>query len=293
MKVTATHGAPLAIIAGGGVVPLIVARAATQAGRPVHIVGLQGEADPGIAAYPHHWQKWGEIGRLFDALREAGTADIVVVGGITHRPDFRSIGLDFGTVKLLPEILSVMRGGDDSVLSAAIKFLERRGFRVIGAHEVARDLVADPGCLTQHRPSMNDQADAIAAAAAAEAIGQLDAGQAAVSVGGHIVALEASEGTDAMLARVLDLREAKRISWRGRAGVLAKCAKPQQDLRIDMPAIGPRTIDGVAEAGLAGIFVEAGKVMLADRDAIIARADAAGLFILADALPSPDSRPSR
>ena len=276
------------MIAGGGTVPLIVARAAADAGRPVLIVGLEGEADPGIADFPHHWQKWGHLGRLVDILRDHGSGDVVIVGGVTRRPDFRSIGLDMGTAKLLPEILSVMKGGDDTVLSGAVKLLERRGFRVLGAHEIARELVADPGCLTRRQPSDKDRADALSAAKAAEAIGRLDAGQAAVSVGGHVVALEGSEGTDAMLARVRDLREAKRISWRGRAGALAKCSKPQQDLRIDMPAIGPRTVDGVAEAGLAGIFIEAGKVMLVDRSEIIARADAAGLFILADTLAPPD-----
>jgi DUF1009 family protein len=282
---TATPTPPLSIIAGGGEVPLIVARAAADAGRSVQIIGLEGEADAGISAFPHHWQKWGQLGRLIDLLRAHGT-EVVIVGSVSGRPDFKSIGLDLGTAKLLPEILSVLAGGDDSVLSGAVKLLEKRGFKVLGAHEVARNLVAEAGCLTRRQPNDKERADALAAAAAAEAIGRLDAGQAAVSVGGHIVALEGSEGTDAMLARVKQLRESKRIGWRGRSGVLAKFSKPQQDLRVDMPAIGPRTVDAVAEAGLAGIFVEAGKVMLVERPEIVSRADKAGIFVLAGGAPA-------
>jgi DUF1009 family protein len=275
--------APLSVIAGGGEVPLIVARAARAAGRSVQIIGIEGEATAGIAEFPHHWQKWGHLGRVLDLLSAHG-GEIVIVGSISGRPDFRSIGLDIGTAKYLPEILSVMaKGGDDSILSGAVKFLERRGFNVVGAHQVAHELVAESGCLTRTQPSDAGRRDAAVAAEAAQAIGRLDAGQAAVAVGGHVVALEGSEGTDAMLARVKQLRESKRIGWRGHAGVLAKFAKPQQDLRVDMPAIGPRTVDAVADAGLAGIFVEAGKVMLVERPEIIARADKAGIFVLAGA----------
>lgn len=285
-----SHSAPLSIIAGGGEVPLIVARAARAAGRPVQIIGIDGEAGAGIAEFPHHWQKWGQLGSVLDLLSAHGN-QVVIVGSVSGRPDFRNIGLDMSTVKLLPEILSVMAGGgDDSILSGAVKILEKRGFRVLGAHEIATDLVAGVGCLTRKRSSDIDHTDAVAAAEAAHAIGRLDAGQAAVAIGGHIVALEGSEGTDAMLARVKQLRESKRIGWRGRAGVLAKFSKPQQDLRVDMPAIGPRTVDAVAEAGLAGIFVEAGRVMLVQRPEIIARADEAGIFVVAGAAPTETKR---
>ncbi len=150
---------------------------------------------------------------------------------------------------------------------------------------MALELVAATGCLTRRQPSDAERTDAGTAAAAALAIGKLDAGQAAVSIGGHVVALEGSEGTDAMLARVKQLRESKRIGSRGRVGVLAKFSKPQQDLRVDMPAVGPRTVDAVVQAGLAGIFVEAHKVMLVERLEIISRADKAGLFVAAGTAP--------
>ena len=122
--------------------------------------------------------------------------------------------------------------------------------------------------------------DARTAMDAARAIGELDIGQAAVAVNGLVVAVEAAEGTDAMLERVGELHSKGRVKWSGRAGVLAKCSKPQQDLRVDMPTIGPRTVMGVAKAGLAGIVVEAGRVMIAERAETVKAADESGTFIL-------------
>jgi DUF1009 family protein len=121
--------------------------------------------------------------------------------------------------------------------------------------------------------------DARLALDAAAAIGALDIGQGAVAINGRVVALEAAEGTDAMLERVGQLRQSGRLRWQGRAGVFAKRAKPQQDIRVDMPVIGPATLEGVERAGLAGIVVEAGRVIIAERTATIALAERAGVFI--------------
>jgi DUF1009 family protein len=123
--------------------------------------------------------------------------------------------------------------------------------------------------------------DANRAMAAARAIGAIDAGQAAASVNGRIVALEAAEGTDGVLARIATLRQNGRLKWSGRAGVLAKCPKPQQDLRVDMPTIGPSTVAGVDAAGLAGIAIEAGHVMIVERENTLRQAKTAGVFIFA------------
>jgi DUF1009 family protein len=147
------------------------------------------------------------------------------------------------------------------------------------------------GCLTRTRPSEKASADVAIAFEAARAIGRIDAGQAAVAVDGLVVALEALEGTDAMLDRVRQLRERRRVSWRGRAGVLAKCAKPQQDLRIDMPTIGPATVEAAAAVGLAGIAVEAGRVMIVSREETVQAADRHGMFIVAEE-PEGGSRPA-
>lgn len=274
-------GEPLAIIAGGGSVPLIVASAAERAGRPVFIVGIEGEADKEIAAYPHSWFGWGQIGRLLRALRDHRTRELVLVGRIGRRPDYRRLRLDLGALRQLPTILRILAGGDNHVLSGTVKFFEAKGFRVIGAHEIARELVADAGSLTATSPSAADLRDADLAYSAARTIGSLDVGQAAVAVAGRVVALEGAEGTDAMLDRVRHLRETGKLSWQGRAGVLVKCPKPQQDLRVDMPTTGPATIEAVAAAGLAGIVVEAGKVMLAERESMLRLADQRGLFVMA------------
>lgn len=277
-------GEPLTIIAGGGSVPAHVAAAAVAAGRPVLIVALKGEADPAVEAFPHEWVGWGDLGRLDHLLASRKSRDMVMVGSVRTRPDFRSIKLDLATMKSLKDILAIVIGGDNDVLSGAVKFFERRGQRIVGAHEIAPDLVAGAGAIGRRKPGRDEVADVAVAMRAATAIGAIDAGQAAVAVNGRIVALEAAEGTDQMLQRLKALRDSGRVRWSGRAGVLAKCPKPQQDLRVDMPTIGPRTIEAAIEAGLAGIAVAAGKVMIVDRATVVRRADAEGLFVAGEAV---------
>lgn len=272
---------PLAIIAGGGSIPVHVARAAAREGRRVMIVGIAGEADEAISEFPHDWFGWGQLGHLKRVLAGHGTGDVVLVGNVKARPDFKSLKPDLGTARMLPMLVSLMANGDDTVLTGAVKLVESWGHTVIGAHEIADDLVATAGTLTGKSPRGNDLMDANRAMVAAHAIGAVDAGQAAVSVNGRIVALEAAEGTDGVLARVASLRQNGRLKWSGRAGVLGKRPKPQQDLRVDMPTIGPSTVAGVDAAGLAGIAVQAGGVMIVDREGTLRRAEAAGVFILA------------
>lgn len=272
---------PLTIVAGGGSVPLHVARAAIRDGRKVLVVGIEGEADPDISKFPHEWLHWGQIGRFQEILCRHGDCDIVLIGGVRARPDFKRLKLDFGAVRILPKILRFMSNGDNTVLTSAVQIIESWGHRVIGAHEVAGDLVAAPGSLTKRQPRSRDLDDTTLAMNAARSIGILDAGQAAVVVNGRVVALEAAEGTDGVLSRVRALREAGRIKWAGRAGVLVKRPKPQQDLRVDMPTIGPDTVSAIDAAGLAGIVIEAGLVVIHDREETLRRADAAGVFILA------------
>jgi hypothetical protein len=278
---TISSDQPLAIIAGGGSVPLHVAEAALASGRKVLVLGIEGEADRWIAAFPHEWFAWSQIGRLERLLADHGTREIVMVGGVRKRPDFKRLKVDFGTVRALPEIMGIMTHGDNSLLTGVIRMLERRGYSVIGAHEIATDLVAPAGVIAGAMPGSDDLSDVSVAMAAARGVGLLDTGQAAVALDGRVVALEAAEGTDAMLERVATLRRSDRVTSETRAGVLAKCAKPQQDLRVDLPTIGPDTVTGVAAAGLAGIAVEAGRVMIVDRPETRRRAIDAGLFILA------------
>ena len=272
---------PLAILAGGGSVPVIVAAAAARAGRPVMIVGIVGEAGSEITAFPHRWIEWGEVGKLLTSLRSHRAQDLVLVGRIASRPDYYGMALDRGGALARSAILRIFSGGDNSVLSGAVRLFESRGFRIVGAHEIARELVVPAGSLGRAHATSKDLRDGNLAFGAAKAIGRLDIGQAAVAVGGRVIALEGAEGTDGLLERVAALRESGRVHWQGRAGALGKCAKPHQDLRVDMPTIGPETLRAAAAAGLAGVVVEAGQVMLAEREETLRIANTLGLFLVA------------
>lgn len=277
----------LAIIAGGGGVPLVVARAARASGRQVVILAIQGEADAAIEAYPHHWVRWGEIGRLFDLLAREKVDEIVICGAV-NRPDFSAIRVDLGTILSLPKILSLMVGGDDTVLKNVVRFLEDRHFRVVGAHEIAPELMVSDGFGGAVKPRREDLADVAVGIRANRALGPLDIGQAVVAIGGRVVAVEGIEGTDEMIARVADLRQRGRIKASARTGVLVKAAKPQQDLRVDMPTVGPRTVEAVARAGLAGLAIEAGRMMVVDPEETIRVADAHRLFLIARRFDRPE-----
>jgi DUF1009 family protein len=278
----------LGIIAGGGAVPLVVAAAARDSGRPVCVFPIVGEADRAVETFPHHWVRWGEIGRLFDLLVREKVSDVVICGAV-NRPDFTSIRVDIGAVLSLPKILSLMVGGDDTVLKNVVRFFEDRNYRVIGAHEVAPALVAAAGLLGRIKPGAAERLDMAKGFEAAALLGALDIGQAVVAVGGRVIGVEGIEGTDELLARVADLRRRGRLKTSAHEGVLVKAAKPQQDLRVDMPTIGPRTVEAAAAAGLAGIAVEAGRVMIVDRAATVAAADRARIFLAAERVEHPAS----
>ena len=196
----------LGVIAGGGGVPIIVAKAAEAAGRPVVLFGIVGEADLDIEAFHHHWLRWGEIGRLFDLMARERVGEVVICGAV-NRPDFSAIRVDLGAVLSLPKILSLMVGGDDSVLKNVVRFLEDRSYRVIGAHQVAPELVGGSGNLGRIKPSGDAEADIAKGVEASLTLGRLDIGQAAVAISGRVVAVEGIEGTDELLQRVADLRK--------------------------------------------------------------------------------------
>jgi DUF1009 family protein len=269
---------PLAIIAGGGSLPLTIADAAAARGREVHIVGIRA-----ISRFSHTWLKWGEVGKLFATLEGQDCRDLVIIGAVT-RPDLANIRFDFGAVKSLPFLLSLGMGGDDHVLSSVVRFLEGKGYRVHGAGDVAPELLASEGALGTRMPSAEDVADIEVAFRVVAALGRLDVGQSAVVVKGRVLAVEAAEGTDAMLARCAELRRTGSNHRRTLAGVLAKAPKPGQEERVDMPTIGPDTVIKAAEAGLAGIAVAVGKVLIADRAATIEAADKHKMFLYGQSL---------
>jgi UDP-2,3-diacylglucosamine hydrolase len=274
---------PLGIIAGKGPLPCVVAEAAEARGLPLHIVGIRGEASEAIERFPHTWIKWGEVNKLFGALESNGCRDLVIIGGVS-RPDLANVKFDLGAIKNLPFILSLGKGGDDNVLSRIVGYLERKGYRVHGAEEVAPELLAGEGILGQRTPSAEDRSDIELGFRVVSALGHLDIGQAAVVAKGRVLAVEAAEGTDAMLARCAELRQSGRVIQHGQAGVLVKAPKPGQEERIDLPTIGTETVRRAAAAGLAGIAVAARQVLVADGAATIDAADKLGLFLLGQPL---------
>jgi len=270
----------LALVAGNGSLPVQIAEALKRAGRDFHLVAIKGEAGEGTRALADTELGWGEIGRLYGFLKKTGTQDVLLIGGVSRRPDFASILGDFGTLKRLPTIFRALAGGDDSLLTKVIRLFEVEGFRIVGIKDVAPQLLASSGVLGKIRPKESDWRDLQLALRATEKLGELDIGQAAVAVGGRVVALEGAEGTDAMLARCAELKRIGRVRAKGRTGVLVKTAKPDQDLRVDLPTVGPQTIELAAGAGLAGIAVEAHGALIAEKDETLAKADKAGLFVI-------------
>ena len=266
----------IGILAGGGRLPLTIAQSVIERGGSVHIVAIEGEADADIARFAHTWVNWGQVGRMVSTLRKR--ADAMVIAGSVRRPDLWKLRPDWGFFVSLPQILEMMAGGgDDSVLSRVVRFFEAKGIAVRGAHEVAPGLLAARGRAGTFSLDPQGLADAELGFAVRAALGALDAGQAVVTEGGGVLAIEGAEGTDAMLRRVAALRGAR--AGAPPSGVLAKGPKPGQELRVDMPAIGPRTVEGAAAARLAGIAVEAEGVLLLDRSEAVQTADTQGIAI--------------
>ncbi len=264
----------LGILAGGGPLPGRVAAAAQAAGRAVFLVGLEGYAEPSVLApFPHGWARLGAAGRSLALLRAQGCRDLVLVGPV-RRPSLLDLRPDAEGARLLARIGRAAFGGDDGFLAAIVRVLAEEGFRVLGAHEVLTEAVAPRGMLGRVVPDAQALADVRRGVAVARALGAVDVGQGCVVQQGIALAVEAIEGTDAMLARAAALKRP------GPGGVLVKLVKPGQERRADLPTIGPATVRAAAAAGLRGMAVEAGGTLLTDRAALIAAADAAGLFLL-------------
>jgi len=274
MKNRAEMPRRLGIIAGGGHLPGKVAAAARAAGRAVFIVGLEGFADPAVLApWPHEMRRLGAAARIIAALRENGCQDLVMIGPV-RRPSLLDLRPDAEGAKLLARIGRAAFAGDDGLLAAVIRVLTEEGFAVIGAHEILRETVAPRGVLTRTIPDAQAMADIQRGIEVVRVLGAADVGQGCVVQQGLVLAVEAIEGTDAMLARAGALRRD------GIGGVLVKLVKPSQDHRADLPTIGPDTVRNAAAAGLRGVAFAANATILAEREACLAAADAAGLFLL-------------
>jgi DUF1009 family protein len=271
---------PLALICGGGTLPLAVADLVASRGRPVVLFALRGAADPEkVARYPHHWLHIGQLGRFARLAHAAGCRDVVFIGALV-RPALWKIRPDLKALMLLPRVMAAFRGGDDHLLSGISQLVEREGFRLLGAHEVAPEILVPEGTLGGVQASDRDHADIALGLDYLRATGLFDVGQAVVVAGKHVLAVEAAEGTDAMLTRVAELRAGGRLHAPAGSGVLVKAPKRGQDRRFDLPSIGPHTVESVARAGLAGIAVAAGGTIIAEPERLVRAADRANIFVI-------------
>ena len=270
---------PLAILCGGGGLALEAAKLARQNGREVFLVGIVGSASIDIESFPHIWLKLGELGKLFGALEERKIKDLAILGAVS-RPEFADLKLDWGAVKRAAEIARIFRGGDNNLLEGVARIFEREGMTIVGAQDFAPQLLAPTGLIAGRAPDDEVQADIKFGVAMLGALSPFDVGQGAVIARGRVLAIEAAEGTDAMLSRVADMRASRRLKFKGRAGVFVKAPKRGQDMRLDLPTVGLRTLESAARAELAGVAVAAGEVLIAERDHFVAVAEAAGLFVV-------------
>jgi DUF1009 family protein len=270
---------PVGLIAAGGAMPFAVADSLAARGIDAVFFALRGVCDPQrVARFRHHWISVGQLGRAVKLFRAEGCRDLVFIGNLV-RPALSEIRLDFGTLRVLGQVWAAFRGGDDHLLSGIGRILERDGFRMVGIKDVAPDLLMPEGFLTRTVPDENATADIARGREVLRALSPFDIGQAAVVIDGHVIGIEDIEGTDGLLARVARLRKQGRIRAAANRGVLVKAPKSGQDLRFDLPTVGPRTVEGAALAKLAGLAVVAGNTIIAEPQAMIAMADAGGLFI--------------
>jgi DUF1009 family protein len=270
---------PIGLIAAGGVMPFAVADSLIARGLDPVVFALRGACDPErVKRFRHHWIFLGQLGRAVKLFRAEGCRDLVFIGTLV-RPALSEIRLDWGTLRVIGPILTAFRGGDDHLLSGIGRILERDGFRMVGIRDVAPDVLMPEGCLTRVSPDENAMADIAKGRDVLRALSAFDIGQAAIVIDGHVVGVEDIEGTDGLLARVARLRSEGRIRAKSARGVLVKAPKSGQDLRFDLPTIGPRTIEGAVKAELAGIAIIAGHTIVVEPQAMIEAADAAGLFV--------------
>ena len=247
----------LGILAGGGGLPREIAESAAARGLPVSIVAIDGEADANFGSHKVTVVNWGQIGAMLRALKQERVTDLVIVGRV-HRPELGRLKPDLGFFRYLPKIMKIVAaGGDDSVLRRVVRFFEEQGLTVIGPGDAAPALVVGEGSMGAEAASPADRADIAKGLELVCALGRFDIGQGVIVTNGRIEAIEGAEGTDRMLARAAKQRRSVGEGTHG--GVLVKRTKPGQDIRVDMPTIGPATVEGARAAGLNGIAVEASK----------------------------------
>lgn len=274
--------APIGILAGTGTVPGEVAEEIVARGGRVHIIRIDAsrrDQAGSRAGFEAPAFAWGQIGGILGSLRRAGCREVLFVGSVS-RPDLGKLRPDAGLLWHLPELMSlIVAGGDDGLIRKGIRFIENRGFKVVGLADVAPGLLVPSGPIGIEEPDAAGMADILFGSAVVRSLGRHDIGQAVIVSNGTIEAIEGAEGTDRMLDRVARCRVEAKLPLAGPRGVLVKRPKPGQEMRIDTPAIGPSTVERAKAAGLAGIAVLAGATLAAERAELVRRADLDGLWV--------------
>ncbi len=268
----------LGLIAGGGALPVEVATYCQRAGRPLFVARLKGIADDEMRAFPGADIGLAEIGKCIAAFKREGCVSVCMTG-VVKRPDFAALKPDLRGLQVIPGAIAAARGGDDALLRYLLAEFEKEGFKGEGATDVMAELLLGEGAMGAVTPTAHQLEDVMKAMEVAAALGRFDVGQGAVVCDGLVLAVEAQEGTDAMLARVATLPETIRGTRDAPRGALSKTPKPIQERRLDLPTMGVQTLEACAAAGLAGFAGEAGGVVVLDREAVVAAADRLGLFV--------------
>ncbi len=277
---TLPPGATVVIVAGGGSLPAEIADRLAETGTSTRILMIEGEADDAARFGGHTAEAMalGDFGNLVSRLKAYGATHVLLAGTVSRRPRLTEVRPGLGLIRAFIDVAWALAKGDDGLLRAVINHIENAGIRVIAVQDVFPELLTEQGVITGAKPSKQDMRNIEAAAKAARAIGALDIGQAAIAIGGRAIALEGIEGTDGLLARMIDLRHHGRLAG-ARGGVLVKCAKAGQELRADLPAIGPATVEAVAAAELSGIALEAGRSLILEREFTLKKARESKVFI--------------
>jgi UDP-2,3-diacylglucosamine hydrolase len=273
----------LGLIAGNGSFPLLLLDAARARGAEVVVAAIREETWPEIeqrGAAAVHWMSLGELSRLIDTFKREGVTQAIMAGQVRHKQIFSSVRPDWRLAKLL---LSLRTRNTDALLGAVAKVLADEGITLLDSTRYLEPLLARPGTLTRRAPHEQEQKNVAYGRDVARAIASHDLGQTVVIAGAACVAVEAMEGTDATITRAGELmRGSAGESLLSRELTVVKVAKPDQDMRFDVPVIGVKTIEIMSQAGATCLALDAGKCLLIDGEKVIAAADAAGIAIVAD-----------
>jgi DUF1009 family protein len=276
---------PIAVLAGAGQLPIQLVNHLERTGQEVRVLAFRGFADTELQRRAHATVDLLDLKTITSTL-EGWRPQAVSLVGAVRRPGFSALLSAYSLLRNMHEVKEVITRGDDQVLRGAVMLLEERGHRVVGAHELAPDLVASRSLTGKLTPNADDCETIGFGLDLLISLSAFDIGQGAVIARRHVLAIEGPEGTDRMMRRVMRMRQ----SWFGLrrredGGVLIKAAKRGQDLRVDMPTIGPRTVVEAAKAGLTGIAIGAGSTFVLEQEKTLHTADRLGLFLVAVDLP--------